>query len=387
MIDRFEDDFADYSEDASISAEQISNILSGSTDWTTDTIVRQIEKGNIDLSPMFQRRDAWNIGRKSLFIESLALGFPIPQIVLAQQKSGKFIVLDGKQRLLTLMQFFGKNDYTPFKLKNMTILKELNGKDYDNLADNDSTSNYLTKIENATIRTVVIKNWEDDSVLYQIFLRLNTTSVPLSPQELRGALFPGKFVDYINQEAASNKFLQSLFKGERDFRMRDSELLIRYIAYKHFHSLYTGNLKKFLDITCKTFNDNWDNQEKIIENDFFLFKDACKILQDIFGDNIFCKFSPEKLQYERSVNRAVFDIMVFYFSIPQIASAASNYYTQIENKFRELCTNNIEFITAISSTTKSLSANAVRFRCWGSVLKNILNIPIEIPEFKNDEVR
>lgn len=109
MIDRFEDDFADYSEDASISAEQISNILSGSTDWTTDTIVRQIEKGNIDLSPMFQRRDAWNIGRKSLFIESLALGFPIPQIVLAQQKSGKFIVLDGKQRLLTLMQFFGKN--------------------------------------------------------------------------------------------------------------------------------------------------------------------------------------------------------------------------------------------------------------------------------------
>lgn len=120
-------------------------------------------------------------------------------------------------------------------------------------------------------------------------------------------------------------------------------------------------------------------KKKIIENDFFLFKDACKILQDIFGDNIFCKFSPEKLQYERSVNRAVFDIMVFYFSIPQIASAASNYYTQIENKFRELCTNNIEFITAISSTTKSLSANAVRFRCWGSVLKNILNIPIEIP--------
>lgn len=52
----------------------------------------------------------------------------------------------------------------------MTILKELNGKDYDNLADNDSTSNYLTKIENATIRTVVIKNWEDDSVLYSNIL-------------------------------------------------------------------------------------------------------------------------------------------------------------------------------------------------------------------------
>ena len=64
---------------------------------------------NIQLNLRFQRRDAWNITRKSRFIESLILGFPVPQIVLAtnNKEKGKFIVLDGKQRLLTILQFYG----------------------------------------------------------------------------------------------------------------------------------------------------------------------------------------------------------------------------------------------------------------------------------------
>ncbi|HFR4125238.1 TPA: DUF262 domain-containing protein [Yersinia enterocolitica] len=75
-----------------------------STDWTTETIINQISKGTIDLNPNFQRRDAWTQEEKSKFIESLILGFPIPPIVLALNKNirGKYIVLDGKQRLLSI---------------------------------------------------------------------------------------------------------------------------------------------------------------------------------------------------------------------------------------------------------------------------------------------
>ena len=77
------------------------------TDWTADTILNQLKKGNIVLDPAFQRRDAWNDKRKSKFIESLILGLPIPQIVLAesQESKGTFLVIDGKQRLLTLQRF------------------------------------------------------------------------------------------------------------------------------------------------------------------------------------------------------------------------------------------------------------------------------------------
>src|SRR5699024_7772964 len=74
-----------------------SAVVSGN-DWTTETLINQINKGNILLNPDFQRRDAWDKKRKSRFIESLILGLPIPQIVLAESKErrGSYIVLDGK---------------------------------------------------------------------------------------------------------------------------------------------------------------------------------------------------------------------------------------------------------------------------------------------------
>ena len=78
-----------------------------STDWTTETILTQLRRGNIELSPRFQRREAWTNKRKSAFIESIILGLPIPQLVLAerQDQRGTFLVIDGKQRLIALRRF------------------------------------------------------------------------------------------------------------------------------------------------------------------------------------------------------------------------------------------------------------------------------------------
>jgi len=79
------------------------------TDWTAATLIDQLGRGNIKLDPIFQRRDAWNAARKSRFTESIILGLPIPQLVLAEAKDdrGSFLVIDGKQRLLSLQQFAG----------------------------------------------------------------------------------------------------------------------------------------------------------------------------------------------------------------------------------------------------------------------------------------
>jgi hypothetical protein len=102
-----------------LAPNDVAAVVTG-TDWTTEVIVTQLKRKNIQLEPRFQRRDAWKPDRKSRFIESLVVGLPIPQIVLAESKNerGKFIVLDGKQRLLTILQFWGDeggaNDgYTP----------------------------------------------------------------------------------------------------------------------------------------------------------------------------------------------------------------------------------------------------------------------------------
>src|SRR5258706_13856409 len=104
------------------------------TDWTAATLIDQLRRGNIKLDPIFQRRDAWDMKRKSRFIESIILGLPIQQIVLAEAKDdrGSFLIIDGKQRLLSLQQFAGIDaTATPLVLTVLKFRGELNTKTYD----------------------------------------------------------------------------------------------------------------------------------------------------------------------------------------------------------------------------------------------------------------
>jgi hypothetical protein len=191
-------------------------VVSGS-DWTTETILRQLERGNIVRDPDFQRRDAWRGARKSRFIESLILSLPIPQLVLAENKlrKGTFLVIDGKQRLLTLRQFAsaaGDSEYPQLRLEGLQVRKDLNGHSLESLRASPARAEDVTVFENQTIRTVVIKNWPNDSVLYLIFLRLNTGSVQLSPQELRRALHPGPFMKFADEAASKMRGLQRILR-------------------------------------------------------------------------------------------------------------------------------------------------------------------------------
>ena len=76
-----------------------------SRDWTVESLVLQMREGTHRPRTLFPApRNAWLANRKSKLIESIMLGFPIPQVVLAERldKPGHFFVLDGKQRLLAL---------------------------------------------------------------------------------------------------------------------------------------------------------------------------------------------------------------------------------------------------------------------------------------------
>ena len=169
--------------------EEYDKLSLNASDWTLETLFGQIAKGNIELSPNFQRREVWDKRKKSLFIESLILGIPVPQIVLAQKKEsrGKYIVLDGKQRLLSIYDFYN-DDYS---LDGLQLLSDLNGASVDELDES-----YRNRLDNSTIRTVRLSGWESDSVLYTIFHRLNTGSVQLNTQELRSALFLGPYTSF-----------------------------------------------------------------------------------------------------------------------------------------------------------------------------------------------
>lgn len=366
-----------------LSRVELSKISLSGSDWTTETILNQVTRKNIDLSPRFQRRDAWQPKRKSQFIESLILNLPVPQIVLAekQDQRGKYIVLDGKQRLIALAQFagIGSGRWNKFSLRNLEVLKYLNGYNLEQIEADPELNEELDALLNQTIRTVVIRNWTSESVLHLIFVRLNTNNVQLSPQELRLALYPGKFSDFIDDESAQSEPLKRLLKlSEPDFRMRDAELLLRYYSFSNRLQEYSGNLSAFLNDTTEEYNATFDEMELVHRVSLDQFNAALEASFEIFGErHIARKWLGDS--YETRFNRAILDVLLYYFRDETVRKLAINRKTEVENAYKRLFEESDAFRDAVQTTTKSLQATYTRFTEWGTVLAEVLGIDLEIP--------
>lgn len=361
------------------------------TDWTAETINNQLTRGNIDLFPKFQRRDAWSNKAKSKFIESLILGLPIPQIILAEKQNmrGKYIVIDGKQRLLTIRRFFSEDkddDFKPLRLVGLDILTHLNGKTYKKIKEDIQFSDELNQIENQSIRTTIIKNWPNESFLFTVFLRLNTGSIKLSPQELRQALHPGGFIDFADDFSIGSEGIKKMLNlSKPDYRMRDVEIVIRYFANKYFLKSYEGNLKKAFDNTVKLLNEKWDIDKDKIVADATNLNNAILFSIDLFGGQrqAFSKWIGDTFQ--NNFNRAIFDIMVYYFSVPAILAESQGKKNEILDSFKELCTNDEDFLSSFEHTTKSMDNTFKRITTWGEALSKILDTQVTVPYFTDSK--
>lgn len=383
-------------EDESDLKQRISNYENSviwGTDWTTETIVNQLKKGNIDLNPKFQRRNAWSQINKSRFIESLILGLPIPQIILAEKKDlkGSYIVIDGKQRLLTIRSFFAdeiNDEFTTFKLKGLNILTQLNGKSFKDLSNGSVNFSILNQLLNQSIRTTVIKNWPNEDFLFTVFLRLNTGSAKLSPQELRQALHPGNFIDFADEYSSNSESIKKMLGLDNpDIRMRDVEIAIRYFCFKFFIEDYDGNLKNSFDNTVLRLNKDWDLHENEIVDEANELDNAIDFTIKIFGEKeAFSKWNGKSFQ--RNFNRAIFDIMVYYFSQPNIREAIEGNENLVVNAFKELCENDSEFLISFEHTTKSITYTEKRFNTWGMKLKELFeDLNFKVPTLRNNKIK
>lgn len=380
---KYDDSGKEDESDVKVDAKSFKQLILWGTDWTVETILNQLKKGNIDLNPRYQRRNAWGIEKKSKLIESLIIGLPVPELVLAESKDkkGSYIVIDGKQRLLTIRQFFAEDNdelFENFKLKKLDILKDLDGISYKDLFNKPILNEYLSAFENQSIRTIVIKNWPNEGVLYKIFHRLNTGSTQLSPQELRQALHPGLFLDYVDDYSLKSEYLKKVLHiKSADTRMRDVELLVRYFAFKNYLTEYEGNLKDFLDETCNKLNIEYKLDNNRIENQTKEFEQAIETTFTIFGIDAFHKH--DSIKYTSLFNRAVYDIMVYYFSIPEIREKSLERKEVIKHKFEELCSTDQEFRHSFEFSTKDIVRVDKRFSTWGTALNTIINQPISSP--------
>lgn len=354
-------------EDDIISQVSFKDTVVLNTDWTVETINLQIQKGNIDLQPEFQRRVAWDDERKSRLVESIIVGLPVPNIVLAENKDsrGKFIVIDGKQRLVSLSDYL-KNDY---RLKGLDMRDDLNGKFFHELPIDD-----LELLENSTIRASVIRNWKDENFLYVTFFRLNSGSLPLSPQELRKALIGGNLLRAIDQYMLDSAAFKNIFGNILDRRMRDSELVLRFVAYDRALSTYKGDFKDFLDENTRYFEKDWGKKSVEISDIFHRLDMALETAYKIFGQDAFKKWTGEK--YERVINRAVFDCISRFFTSTVINDEAILRSPEVIKTFKDLCETQ-SFKDSIEKTPKTVRATFQRVDLWGKSLAACIGKPYD----------
>ena len=268
--------------------------------WDPDVLglVNRLKNGDIVI-PKFQRSYVWSLKEASRFIESLLFGLPVPNIFLSvEPDTQKLLVVDGRQRLSTLQYFYdGIWPLTKreFAIKGTGEKGRYEGFTYKALLDADRR-----RLDNAPLRASIITQdqpTEDSSSIFQVFERLNTSGVSLTPQEVRAAIYHGKFSDLLN-DLNKNTLWREIYGPENKF-MRDQELILRFFTFYYNAQNYETPMKEFLN---KFMARNRDLSKYSGETLKSLFTQSISIIYKAIGRRAF--------RPSRAINIAVFDAVM-----------------------------------------------------------------------------
>lgn len=201
-----------------------------------ETILRRIKQGTLILNPDFQRKEVWTDVRKSQLIESILLEIPIPMFYVSSEEDGNWTVVDGLQRISAFRDFVlgtkfmtsknVKEEGAGMTLTGLEFLKELEGKQMKDLP-----TKLYNRILEAEFSVTVINPGTPEEVKRNIFKRINTGGMPLSPQEIRNALYGGAVSELLHEMAEKSVFKKATGNSVKDLRMEDKELLLRFLSF------------------------------------------------------------------------------------------------------------------------------------------------------------
>lgn len=267
-----------------ISEEDLKKINVRGDVITIDNIYKRLKENEIRLDGYFQRKsNLWADDVKSRLIETIILNMPIPPLFFDITNDDKWLIVDGLQRISAIKSFYD-NDLA---LINLDYMPELQGKKFENL---DRT--YKRRFEEKQLSYFAIYPGTPRSVRYKIFKNINVSAIVLNRQEIRHAInededaefTPSKYIQQLTQ--IINTYLSFSEKGERGKeRMFDSELCLRYVAFKvlnHKHD-YNGNIQDFLDKAMERIYSYERNKLNVFKNDF---ADTLKTILAIFPIDI-----------------------------------------------------------------------------------------------------
>lgn len=222
-------------------------------DVTVEDLVRRVARRRIDIAPIYQRQFRWDIERQSRLVESVLLGIPVPPLFMATN-SGEGVqatweVVDGLQRLLSLVNFVGEADARQsanlpdaFRLRGLEKLQHFEGCRFADLPQD--VQDFLL---DRPMKVVVLNDKSQLQVRYDLFERLNTGGISLTPHEIRESVYRGEFVDLLTELAASVDFRTVVVLP--DARWKDGtpqDFVLRFFAFFERYDRFDHSVQDFL---------------------------------------------------------------------------------------------------------------------------------------------
>lgn len=263
-------------------------------DYPVESIVNKLRRGDIFI-PAFQRQYVWTHLEASRFVESLLLGLPVPGVFMSKEEgTGKLLVIDGQQRLKTLQFFYdGIFKGRSFMLKG--VQPEFEGRSYKDLQPED-----IRRLDDSIIHATIIKQDKpsgDQSSIYHIFERLNTSGKSLHPQEIRACIFHGEFNELLG-EINQVKAWREIF-GKLNERLKDQELVLRFFAFYYAYKQYVRPMKLFLNNFMSSNRNLKLYSEESLKTKF---KRSIELILEAVG--------PKAFRFKRSINAALYEAVM-----------------------------------------------------------------------------
>lgn len=286
------------------------------SDNTLDSLYQMNERGDIVI-PEYQRKYVWSIKQASLLVESFLMGLPVPPLFLYVNDENKYEVIDGQQRLTSMMYYlegyFGYPDSrgkrAVFKLAGLSDKSPFKNRSFLELEEK-----HQRKLRSSVLRAINVKQLnptESNTSVFHIFERLNTGGTSLRPQEIRNAVFRGRIVSALQELNNHDLWRKILGEKSNDKFQSDVELVLRLYSLFRKWSDYEKPMKEYLNKQMKR-NCHFDSRDA---KEFTQrFPEAVRIVVEALGDK---PFRPRRV-----INAAVLEsVMVTVLENPAITAA------------------------------------------------------------------
>lgn len=207
-------------------------------DFTVELLVNKFKKGEFFV-PNYQRKFIWKAKNKDMFIESVLLGLPIPFMFFGDCEDGRMEIIDGAQRMQSLVQFVDNQ----LVLKNLEKLPLLKGFSYKDLPEIQRR-----KFINKSLRVVILDEKTTLDVRQDLFNRINTRGEKANDSEVRRGSYTGKLSNLIEKLSENELFIELCpIPEKKALRYERYELILRFFAYLNDYMSFTHDVNKFLD--------------------------------------------------------------------------------------------------------------------------------------------